>query len=212
MIEENFTDINNEEFWNTVTHFIGLILAVIGIPFLFFYNTHFSSLSVLSISLFSIGLLLVYGSSTIYHRVSETNLKRKLKVFDHISVFYLILGSYAPVCMITLYDYSGMFIFSAVLLIAVIGTILKIFYTGRLEVLFLLFYLTMGWLIVIDIGTLFDIIETNAKTLLVAGGVSYTIGVLFYAFDKIKFFHSIWHIFVLMGSIFHYSMILIYII
>lgn len=212
MIEENFTDINNEEFWNTVTHFIGLILAVIGIPFLFFYNTHFSSLSVFSISLFSIGLLLVYGSSTIYHRVSETNLKRKLKVFDHISVFYLILGSYAPVCMITLYDYSGMFIFSAVLLIAVIGTILKIFYTGRLEVLFLLFYLTMGWLIVIDIGTLFDIIETNAKTLLVAGGVSYTIGVLFYAFDKIKFFHSIWHIFVLMGSIFHYSMILIYII
>ena len=212
MIEENFTDINNEEFWNTVTHFIGLILAFLGIPFLFFYNTHFSSLSVFSISLFSIGLLLVYGSSTIYHRVSETNLKRKLKVLDHISVFYLILGSYAPVCMITLYDYSGMFIFSAVLFIAIIGTILKIFYTGRLEVLFLLFYLTMGWLIVIDIGTLFDIIETNAKTLLVAGGVSYTIGVFFYAFDKIKFFHSIWHIFVLMGSIFHYSMILIYII
>tara|TARA_A100001011_G_C14056107_1_gene734067 strand:- start:24 stop:368 length:345 start_codon:yes stop_codon:yes gene_type:complete len=114
--------------------------------------------------------------------------------------------------MITLYDYSGMFIFSAVLFIAIIGTILKIFYTGRLEVLFLFFYLTMGWLIVIDIGTLFDIIETTAKTLLVAGGVSYTIGVLFYAFDKIKFFHSIWHIFVLMGSIFHYSMILIYII
>ena len=169
-------------------------------------------MEICGISLFSIGLLLVYGSSTIYHRVSETNLKRKLKVFDHISVFYLILGSYAPVCMITLYDYSGMFIFSAVLFIAVIGTILKIFYTGRLEVLFLLFYLTMGWLIVIDIGTLFDIIETTAKTLLVAGGVSYTIGVLFYAFDKIKFFHSIWHIFVLMGSIFHYSMILIYII
>ena len=212
MIERNFIDINNEEFWNTVTHFIGLILALIGIPFLFFYDTHFSGLSVFSLSLFSIGLLLVYGSSTLYHRVSETNLKRKLKVLDHISIFYLILGSYAPVCMITLYNYSGIFIFSAVLIIAIIGTILKIFYTGRLEILFLFFYLTMGWLIVIDIGTLFNIIETNAKTLLVAGGVSYTIGVLFYAFDKIKFFHSIWHIFVLMGSIFHYSMILIYII
>ena len=212
MIERNFIDINNEEFWNTVTHFIGLILALIGIPFLFFYDTHFSSLSVFSLSLFSIGLLLVYGSSTIYHRVSEANLKRKLKIIDHISVFYLILGSYAPVCLITLYDYSGVFIFSAVLIIAIIGTILKIFYTGRLEILFLLFYLTMGWLILIDIRTLFDIINTKAKVLLIAGGTSYTVGVLFYAFDKIKFFHSIWHVFVLAGSIFHYSMILFYII
>ncbi len=144
--------------------------------------------------------------------MSEANLKRKLKIIDHISIFYLILGSYAPVCLITLYDYSGFFIFSSVLIIAIIGTILKIFYTGRLEILFLLFYLTMGWLILIDIRTLFDIINTNAKVLLVAGGVSYTIGVLFYAFDKIKFFHSIWHAFVLAGSIFHYSMILFYII
>jgi len=212
MIVRNFIDINNEEFWNTVTHFIGLILALIGIPFLFSCNTRFSSLSVFSLSLFSMGLILVYGSSTIYHRVTEINLKRKLKVIDHISVFYLILGSYAPVCLITLYDYSGVFIFSSALIIALIGTILKIFYTGRLEILFLLLYLTMGWLIVIDIRTLFEIISTKAKVLLIAGGVSYTIGVLFYAFDKIKFFHSIWHVFVLAGSIFHYSMILFYII
>ena len=112
MIKRNFIDVNNEEFWNTVTHFIGLILVLIGIPFLFLYNTHISSLSLLSLSLFSIGLVMVYGSSTIYHRVSEINLKRKLKVLDHISIFYLILGSYAPVCLITLYDYSGFFIFS----------------------------------------------------------------------------------------------------
>ena len=212
MIVRNFIDINNEEFWNTVTHFIGLILALIGIPFLFSCNTRFSSLSVFSLSLFSMGLILVYGSSTIYHKVTEINLKRKLKVIDHISVFYLILGSYAPVCLITLYDYSGVFIFSAALIMTLIGTILKIFYTGRLEILFLLLYLTMGWLIVIDIRTLFEIISTKAKVLLIAGGVSYTIGVLFYAFDKIKFFHSIWHVFVLAGSIFHYSMILFYII
>ena len=212
MIEENFTDINNEEFWNTVTHFIGLILAIIGIPFLFFFNTHISSLSIFSLCLFSIGLLMVYGSSTTYHRVSGINLKRKMQVLDHISVFYLILGSYAPVCLITLYDYSGLLIFSAVLIIAIIGTILKIFYTGRLEILFLLFYLAMGWLILIDIETLFEIINTKAKVLLVAGGVSYSVGILFYVFDKIKFFHSIWHMFVLFGSIFHYTMILIYVI
>ena len=212
MIERNFIDINNEEFWNTVTHFIGLILSLIGIPFLFFYNTHVSILSLFSLSLFSTGLVMVYGSSTIYHRVSEANLKRKLKILDHISVFYLILGSYAPVCLITLYDYSGLFIFSAVLIIAIIGTTLKIFYTGRLEILFLLCYLTMGWFIIIDIQILFEIISAKAKVLLIAGGISYTFGVLFYAFDKIKFFHSIWHVFVLAGSIFHYSMILFYII
>jgi len=212
MIERNFIDINNEEFWNTVTHFIGLILTLIGIPFLFFYNTHISLLSLFSLSLFSLGLVMVYGFSTIYHRVSEINLKRKLKVLDHISVFYLILGSYAPVCLITLYDYSGLLIFFSVLIIAIIGTILKIFYTGRMEILFLLCYLGMGWFIIIDIQTLFEIIDSKAKLLLVAGGISYTVGVLFYAFDKIKFFHSIWHIFVLCGSIFHYSMTLIYII
>ena len=212
MIKRNFIDINNEEFWNTFTHFIGLILALIGIPFLFFYNTHVSILSLFSLSLFSTGLVMVYGSSTIYHRVSEANLKRKLKILDHISVFYLILGSYAPVCLITLYDYSGLFIFSAVLIIAIIGTTLKIFYTGRLEILFLLCYLTMGWFIIIDIQILFEIISAKAKVLLIAGGISYTFGVLFYAFDKIKFFHSIWHVFVLAGSIFHYTMILIYII
>ena len=129
---------------------------------------------------------MVYGASTSYHRVSGINLKRKLQILDHISVFYLILGSYAPVCLITLYDYSGLLIFSAVLIIAIIGTILKIFYTGRLEVLFLFFYLAMGWLILLDIGTLFEIINTKAKVLLVTGGVSYTVGILFYVFDKIK--------------------------
>ena len=135
-----------------------------------------------------------------------------MQVLDHISVFYLILGSYAPVCLITLYEYSGLLIFSAVLIIAIIGTILKIFYTGRFEILFLFFYLAMGWLILIDIETLFEIINAKAKFLLVAGGVSYSVGILFYAFDKIKFFHSIWHMFVLCGSIFHYTMILFYII
>ena len=212
MRNRDFIDINNEEFWNSFTHFIGLILAVIGIPFLFFCNTHFSSLSVFSLSLFSFGLLLVYGSSTIYHRVSEANLKSKLRVIDHISVFYLILGSYAPVCLITLYNHSGFFIFTAVLIIAILGTILKIFYTGKLEILFLLFYLTMGWLIIIDIQTLFEIINSKAKVLLITGGISYTLGVVFYAFDTIKFFHSIWHVFVLAGSIFHYCLILFYII
>ena len=123
----NFIDINNEEFWNTITHLFGLILVIIGIPFLFIYDNEPTYLSRLSLILFSLGLLLVYLSSTLYHYIKEIKLKRKFQIFDHISIYYLILGSYAPVCLITLYNYSGLRIFLIISLLAVIGTFIKVF-------------------------------------------------------------------------------------
>ena len=145
-------------------------------------------------------------------KLSKSELKKRFKVLDHISIYYLILGSYAPVCLITLYDYSGIGIFIAVLILSIIGTIKKLFFTGKYEFISVLLYLAMGWLIIFDINSLFRLIDSNAKLLLILGGVSYTFGVLFYAFSNIKYFHSIWHLFVLTGSILHYFMILIYII
>ena len=130
----------------------------------------------------------------------------------HISIYYLILGSYAPICLITLYDYSGISIFIAVLTLSIIGTLKKLFLTGKYEFISLLLYLAMGWLIIFDINSLFSLIDFNAKLLLILGGVSYTFGIIFYAFDKIKYFHSIWHLFVLTGSVLHYFMVLLYII
>jgi hemolysin III len=202
----------NEEFWNVLTHFSGVVMSLIGIPFLFYFNNEITSLSTLSIILFSFGLLAVYSTSTLYHLALNSELKKRFKVLDHISIYYLILGSYAPVCLITLYDYSGIGIFIAVLILSIIGTIKKLFFTGKYEFMSLLLYLAMGWLIIFDINSLFRLIDSNAKLLLILGGVSYTFGVIFYAFNNIKYFHSIWHLFVLTGSTLHFFMILFYVI
>ena len=208
----NFIDKNNEEFWNTITHLFGLVLTIVGIPFLFIYDNELTYLSKLSLILFSLGLLLVYLSSSLYHYITEIKLKRKFQIFDHISIYYLILGSYAPVCLITLYNSSGFRIFLIISLLAVTGTFIKIFSKQKIDTISLIFYLIMGWLIIFDIQTLFELISFNAKILLIASGLSYTVGVLFYSVDRIKFFHSIWHIFVLLGSIFHYLFVINFII
>lgn len=124
----------------------------------------------------------------------------------------MILGSYAPVCLITLYNSSGVLIFLIVFFLAITGTFLKLFLSVKIEILSLLLYIVMGWLIIIDINTLFELINFKAKILLIAGGVSYSLGVVFYYNDNIKFFHSIWHILVLIGSTLHYLFILFHII
>ena len=195
-----------------LTHFSGVVMSLIAIPFLFYFDNEITVLSTLSIILFSFGLLAVYSTSTLYHLTLNSELKKRFKVLDHISIYYLILGSYAPVCLITLYDYSGIGIFIAVLILSIIGTIKKLFFTGKYEFMSLLLYLAMGWLIIFDINFLFRLIDSNAKLLLILGGVSYSFGVIFYAFSNIKYFHSIWHLFVLTGSVLHYFMILFYIV
>ena len=202
----------DEEFWNWTTHFTGVILTIIGIPFLIFFNKDSTTLSTLSIIFFSFGLLLVYCSSTLYHYITETNLKEKLRIFDHVSIYYLITGSYAPVCLITLYDYSGLTIFFTVLTLSIIGTLFKIFNKNRYEKASLILYLFLGWLIIFDIQTLFNLIDANAKNLVILGGVFYTVGVFFYLSESIKNNHAIWHVFVLLGSMSHYFLILFYII
>ena len=211
-ININFINIKNEEFWNSITHFVGVILTIIGIPFLFYFNNEITIYSKLSLILFSIGLLLVYISSTLYHYAQNKQIKNKLRVFDHISIFYLILGSYAPVCLITLLESSGLIIFICVLILALTGTLIKIFFFEKSQFISLVLYVLMGWLIILDLNNLFQLISTEARLLLIASGFSYTLGVVFYYFDSIKYFHSIWHIFVLLGSTFHYLLVLFYII
>jgi|TARA_B100001094_G_scaffold38163_1_gene32496 hemolysin III len=205
-------DFRNEELWNVITHFTGLILSISGIPFLIYFNNNLTTFSTLSVILFSFGLLSVYSSSSLYHFVVDTKYKKKFQILDHISIYFLILGSYAPICLITLYNHSGVSIFIIVLTLSLLGTLKKLFLTGKYEFISLLLYLAMGWLIIFDINSLFDIIDFEAKILLVLGGISYTFGIIFYSFDKIKYFHSIWHLFVLLGSASHYFMVLLYII
>jgi hemolysin III len=205
-------DYKNEEFWNSLTHFIGVILTVLGTPLLFYFDNKFTSLSTLSIILFSFGLFSVYSSSSVYHFVIDPRLKKRLQILDHISIYYLILGSYAPVCLITLYEYSGINIFIVVLTLSIVGTLKKLFFTGRFKIISLILYLAMGWLIVVEINLLFELLDSEAELLLIIGGLSYTIGIIFYTLDKIKYFHSIWHLFVLTGSVLHYLMVVLYIV
>tara|TARA_A100001035_G_scaffold112110_1_gene87896 strand:- start:310 stop:927 length:618 start_codon:yes stop_codon:yes gene_type:complete len=200
-----------EEFLNTLTHFFGLLLTIIGIPFILYFNNDHTEYSLFSIILFLFGLLSVYLSSTIYHYTKNNKLKSVFRKIDHISIFYLILGSYAPVCLVTLLDFSGITIFLIVFTLAIIGTILKVFFTGKIEKASLLLYLVMGWLIISDISTLFSIIPIQGKILLAISGLSYTIGTLFYRSNK-KYAHTIWHLFVLSGSITHYFFVIGYII
>ena len=201
-----------EELWNTVTHFIGLIFSLIGLPVLLYYNQNLTEFSFVSILFFECGMVCVYTSATLYHYTTNLKLKHKLRVFDHISIFYLIAGSYAPVCLITLYDGSGLKIFSTVMIIAVLGTIFKVFYTGKLEKLSLILYLAMGWIIALDFESILNLISFNGLMLLVLSGLSYTIGTVFYSLQKMKYSHAIWHLFVMGGSASHYFLVLFYVI
>ena len=205
-------DFENEEFWNTITHFAGFILCLVGIPLLFYFNQNLTSLSLVACTLFSLGLLMVYGSSSAYHFVTDQRLKKKLRILDHISIYYLILGSYAPMCLIALYDSSGLTIFLTVLSLAVVGTIKKIFFIGKYGFISLFLYLLMGWMIIFYFRSFINLIDFRALVLIAIGGLFYTSGVVFYARDKKKYFHAIWHLFVLGGSLFHYLAVLLYII
>ena len=200
-----------EEFWNTITHFIGLLLSIIGISYLIYTNSDLPILSFAGIIFFGFGLISVYLSSTLYHFVSEPALKEKLRIFDHISIYYLIAGSYAPVCLITLLDQSGVYILICVTIIAIFGTFFKLLYIGKFEKLSLFLYLIMGWVIIVDIKSLFENLELNAIILLILSGLSYSLGTVFYSMKK-KYAHTIWHLFVLAGSGFHFFLILLYII
>lgn len=203
---------NKEEFWNSLTHFTGIILTLIGVPFLITQNSDLTKLELFSLLFFQFGLLFMYTSSTLYHYVQNIRIKKVLRVVDHISIYYLIAGSYAPVCLITLRDHSGIEIFLIVISLMLLGTLFKIFFTGRFEKFSLYLYLLMGWLIVIKIDELINLINFRGLLLVIASGLLYTIGTYFYSSKTIKYSHSIWHLFVLGGSVTHYFFVLFYVI
>ena len=203
---------NKEEFWNSLTHFTGIILTLIGVPFLITQNSDLTKLELFSLLFFQFGLLFMYTSSTLYHYVQNIRIKKILRVVDHISIYYLIAGSYAPVCLITLRDHSGIQIFLIVISLMLLGTLFKIFFTGKFEKLSLYLYLLMGWLIIIKIDELINLINFRGLLLVIASGLLYTIGTYFYSSKTIKYSHSIWHLFVLGGSVTHYFFVLFYVI
>ena len=199
--------LEKEEKFNTISHGVGAVLAMVGMIVLINANSHKSVYATLGIIIYSISLISMLTVSTIYHAVENRMWKLRTRILDHINIYYLIAGTYTPVALITLINGNGWLIFGTVWGIAAVGTILKLFFTGKFEIISLLLYLAMGWLIVFDFQNLIDNTSENGINLLMLGGAFYTIGIIFYAVRRIPYNHFIWHLFVLCGAISHWFFI-----
>ncbi|BDW91406.1 hemolysin D [Flagellimonas marinaquae] len=196
-----------EEKLNAYSHAFGIVLAVVGGILLFQNEVESNPYMKGSIIAYVLSLILLFSASTTYHAVENPKIKKKLRILDHISIYYLIAGTYTPVCLSVLLPSKGWLLFYLVWGIALFGTVLKIFFTGRFEAFSLVLYGIMGWLIVIDLPYLLEHMPTSGLFYLSLGGAFYTIGIFFYAVKKIPYNHLIWHFFVLGGAISHWWLI-----
>ncbi|NIK93416.1 hemolysin III family protein [Mangrovimonas sp. CR14] len=199
-----------EEKFNAYTHGIGALLGIVGLILLIVFDNHKTEYSLFSVIVYGITLIVLFSSSTLYHAVQHESKKHYYRILDHISIYLLIAGTYTPICLITLETSKGWTLFIIEWVIVAIGSILKIFFTGKYEAISLILYLVMGWLVVLDYGFLSEALSYNGLLLLFSGGLFYTVGIVFYAIEKIPYNHVIWHLFVLGGALSHYLMILLY--
>tara|TARA_R110002050_G_scaffold24083_2_gene64227 strand:+ start:18870 stop:19496 length:627 start_codon:yes stop_codon:yes gene_type:complete len=201
-----------EEKLNAFTHAIGAFCGIAALVLLIVFNSHKTDWSLFSVIIYGISIIVLFSASTLYHSVKNEQKKHYFRIVDHISIYGLIAGTYTPVLLITLIESNGWTLFWVVWGIAAFGVVLKLFFTGRFELFSTLLYLVMGWLIVFDFSNLSEMIGSDGVLFLFAGGLSYTIGIIFYAIQKIPYNHVIWHLFVLAGALFHFFMIFFYVI
>src|SRR5699024_10770728 len=166
----------------------------------------------ISVVIFGVSMLFMYVSSTLVHSLPQGKWKNIFLIIDHAAIYIFTAGTYTPFALIILDGSLGWGLFKLVWSFAVIGIILESFVVNKFVVVFTLFYILMGWLIVLVWGLLTESMQPNCLLLLVLGGIIYTIGAVFYIWISIPFHHMVWHIFVLIGSAFHFSAILLYVI
>ena len=201
-----------EEKWNVYTHALGLLLSIIGLILLIVKAINEESLlRLISFSIFGVSLIILYTASTLFHNSKVPKRRRQLNIVDHASIYILIAGSYTPFALITLKGSLGWVIFGIVWAIAIIGIVLKLFYTGRFEKASTIAYVLMGWMVMIVIKPIINNISIEGFYWLLAGGISYTIGAVLYSIQKIKYNHAIFHVFILGGSICHFITIYYYV-
>lgn len=201
-----------EEKLNVLTHAFGLLMSSIGLPFLLLKSLQYNGFwKPISIVIFGISLVILYAASTFYHASKDPKIRRKLNIFDHAAIYVLIAGTYSPFTIIVLEGSLGWIIFGCTWAFALVGIILKLFYTGRYDKLSTIMYILMGWQIILVINPLIDVFSPEGLRLLFAGGVFYTVGALIYSSKKIKYNHAIFHVFVLLGSTSHYLCVYNYI-
>lgn len=202
----------NDEWANYLTHGLGFILSMVGmITLLISPIQNGDLLKMINLGIFGFSLVLLYAASTAYHFVKNPLMKQRLRTLDHCAIYLLIAGSYTPFTMLVLGGTWGWTLFSIVWGLAFLGIISKIYFGHRFKLLSTSIYLFMGWLAIIAAEPFIRLFHIEGIFLIAAGGLSYTGGVIFFVMDHRRFFHSIWHLFVMGGSACHYFAVLLYI-
>jgi len=202
-----------EEIANAITSGIGTALSIAGLVIMVVYAALEGDVwHVVSVTIFGVALILSHLSSTLYHAVHPPRAKSVLKVFDHLAIYVLIAGTYTPFTLVNLRGPWGWSLFVAIWALAVGGVLIKLTRLNEIKYLSTAFYVAMGWTVVLVIGPVMEHVAPGGVWLLVAGGLSYTVGVAFYARNSMPYNHAIWHLFVIGGSVFHFFAVLFYVI
>src|SRR5210317_343104 len=201
-----------EEKINIISHATGFILSIVASVLLVMHaSLHGDVWQIFSFSIFGASLIILYGASTLYHSAKNPLLRNKLNIIDHASIYVLIAGTYTPFTLVTLKGTIGWAIFGISWGLALTGIILKLFFTGKYDLISTIMYVFMGWIIVFAIKPLINNLPLEGLLWLFAGGISYTIGAILYSIGRIKFNHAIFHILVLIGSFCHFVSVFFYV-
>lgn len=199
-----------EELWNCIIHGTGIGLSVAGLVLLAVFSALYGDAWVIvSTVIFGASMIVLYTASTLYHAFRNENIKRRLKKFDHISIYYLIAGTYTPFLLVNLRGVTGWILFGIVWGLALLGTVLKLTTSGSgTKIWSIGLYLLMGWLIVSASHQLAATVPNLGLIFLILGGCFYTFGILFYVWKSRKYTHAVWHFFVLAGTVMHFFAVL----
>ena len=202
-----------EEWANGITHLLGVCFGIVALTLMcVFAAQHGTARHIASCAIYGATLILLYKSSALYHLLSNLKAKRVMQIFDHVNIYLLIAGTYTPIALISLEGRTGWVIFGIVWGLALIGVLCETLAPKLATYASLPIYLAMGWTAVIAWGDVRAALSPTGFTMLVVGGVVYTLGVIFYAMDKVPYMHTIWHLFVLGGSVCHWVCIAFYVI
>ncbi len=202
-----------EEFANRVTHGVGAVLSLAGLVLMVVYSAlHGDAWIITSSAIFGVSLVVLYSASTLYHTVTSAKWRRLCQKLDHAAIYLLIAGTYTPFTLGPLRGGWGWTLFGIVWGCAVIGIVLKLFFAGKADFVSTIAYLAMGWIVIIAIKPLIASVPAPALWLIVAGGLCYSIGTIFYLWQKLRFNHAIWHLWVLAGSACHWAAVFGYLV
>jgi len=202
-----------EEIAHAITHGLGIFLSIAGLAVLVAFSSLYGDAwHITSTSIYGTTLILLYTASTLYHGLPHTRAKRVMRRLDHAAIFLLIAGTYTPFTLVNMRGVWGWGLFALVWSIAIAGMVLELVCKNRHKRLSLTLYLGLGWSVLIAAKSLLTSVETGGLVLLLAGGLSYSFGVIFYVWKKLVYHHAVWHLFVLAGSVLHFFAVLFYVV